>query len=87
MAESSSPLRDVLARCRTLLAETEQGSVGPGDTEHDHAREAQLLVSGVLRLAPGVLAQRSARGDRLSAGELAQAAQALHRRLRGERRA
>lgn len=74
----------MLARCRTLLAEAEEGSVGQSDTEHDHAREAQLLVSGVLRLAPGALAQRSARGDRLSAGELAQVEQALHRRLRGE---
>ncbi len=74
-------LRDVLARCRSLLAEAEQGGTDP---EHDHAREAQLLVAGVLRLSPGALSQRRARGDRLSAGELSQVEQALHRRLRGE---
>lgn len=74
-------LRDVLARCRTLLAESAQGS---NDAEHYHAREAQLLVSGVLRLSPGTLSQRSARGDRLSTGDLSRVERALHRRLRGE---
>ncbi|MBA3919707.1 MAG: peptide chain release factor N(5)-glutamine methyltransferase [Gemmatimonas sp.] len=81
MAESSSTLRDVLARCRTLLADAEPGS---DDLEHEHAREAQLLVSGVLRLSPGTLSQRSARGDHLSAEDMARVEQALHRRLRGE---
>lgn len=81
MAESLSTLRDVLARCRALLAEAEHGS---SDTDHDHVREAQLLVSGVLRLSPGMLSQRSARGDHLSAEDMARVEQALHRRLRGE---
>jgi release factor glutamine methyltransferase len=75
-------LRDVLDRARTLLSEAEQPSLQP--TESDAAREAQLLVAGVLRLAPGALSLRVSRGELLSADELTRVEQALHRRLRGE---
>jgi len=53
-------------------------------TEPDGAREAQLLVAGALRLAPGTLSLRVSRGDHLSADEHTRVEQALHRRLRGE---
>lgn len=80
-ASAGLTLRDVLARCRTLLAESAQST---NDTADDHAREAHLLVAAVLRLSPGLLSQRSARGEHLSVEELSKVEQALHRRLRGE---
>lgn len=74
-------LREVVQRVATLIGECT--ALEPVVRE-DAAREARLLVAGVLHLSPGGLAQRLVVEPALRAGEAQHIERALHRRLRGE---
>ncbi|MBL0938050.1 MAG: peptide chain release factor N(5)-glutamine methyltransferase [Gemmatimonadaceae bacterium] len=84
-------LRQLLARCTSRIAQAERLDA---ESRADAAREARLLVSGVLRITPGELAQRlsavpsslpSALPSALMSHEdIERIELALHRRLRGE---
>lgn len=75
--------RALLTRCSALIAESD--ALDP-ETRADAAREARLLVSGVLRLSPGELAQRLATASAapVDPADVQTIEAALHRRLRGE---
>lgn len=74
-------LREVVQRVATLIGECT--ALEPAVRE-DAAREARLLVAGVLHLSPGELAQRLVVEPALRPGEAQHIERALHRRLRGE---
>lgn len=78
---SSATLRDLVTRVVALLAE---GGKVEAEVREDAAREGRLLVSAVLHLSPGELAQRMLQPSTVDPLSVAAIERALHRRLRGE---
>lgn len=74
-------LREVVNRVVSLIAES---TLLEADVRADAAREARLLVAGVLHLSPGQLAQRLVVEPTLRPGEADRIEAAMLRRLRGE---
>jgi release factor glutamine methyltransferase len=74
-------VRALVTELRTALAASTQLEA---DVRADAAREAVLLVAGVLDVAPGVVTRMSAANGQVSAADSARVREAAARRQRGE---